>query len=134
MPRPPVPRFPDGPGEPAPALAKALVEGGLTVEAVTAPTGTELPVTAPVVRAEGVCWASADTPVDKRLSLRVGAVDIGGGGGSMLVCPADGSVTGTCPGRLVNFRGAERVVDVEEEGEDGVGVLVSTVLESGSWR
>jgi len=134
MPRPPVPLLPDGPAEPAPALAKALVEVGLTVEVVTGPNGTELLVTAPVVREEGVCWASADTPVDKRLSLRAGAVDIGGEGGSMLVCPADGAVTVTCPGRLVNFRGTERVVDVEEEGEDGVGVLVSTVLESGSWR
>src|SRR5262245_40372720 len=132
--RPPVPLLPDGAVGPPPALAKALVEVGLTVEGVAVPDGTELPVTDPVATGEGVGWASADTPVDKRLSLRVGVVDGGGGGGSMLVTPADGTVTVTCPGRLVNFRGAERAVEVEGEGEDGAGVLVSTVLESGSWR
>lgn len=134
MPRPPVLPLPDGTAEPLPVPAKAIPETGLLVEGVTAPNGTELPATAPVVREKGVGWASADTPVDKRLSLRAGAVDMGGGGGSMLVCPADGAVTVTCPGRLVNFRGTERVVDVEEEGEDGVGGLVSTDLESVSWR
>ena len=133
MPRPPVPRLPDGTAEPAPMPAKALPEAGLIVEGVTAPNGIELPAEAPVVREEAACWVSADTPVDERLSLRTGAVDGGGDSDSVLVT-VDGAVTVACPGRLVNFRGRVRVLDVEAEGDVGAGVLGSTVLESVSWR
>ena len=133
MPRPPVPRLPNGTAELDPVPAKALPEAGLLVEGVTAPNGTELPATAPVVRGEVVCLASADTPVNDWLSLRTGAVEGAGESGSVLVT-VDGAVTVACPGRLVNLRGRVRVPDVEVEGDVGAGVLGSMVLESVSWR
>ena len=133
IPRPPAPRLPDGAAEPGPVPAKAIPATGLLVEGVTAPNGTELPAMAPVVREEAACLVIADTPVDGWLSLRTGAVEVGGESGSVLA-PVDGAVTVVCPGRLVNFRGSERELDVDVEGDVGAGVLGSTVLESVSWR
>jgi len=133
MPRPPVALLPDGAAGPGPVPAKAVPEAGLIVEGVTAPTGTELPATGLVVREDAACWANADTPVDGRLSLRTGAVEVGCESGSVLVI-VDGAVTVVCPGRLVNFRGSERELDVDVEGDVGASVLGSTGLESVSWR
>ena len=72
-PRPPVTLLPDETAAPFAALARALAVPGLVV--VTPASGTEVPDKALVVK--GAWRASADTPVDRRLSLGVGTVDGG---------------------------------------------------------
>jgi len=130
-PRPPVTLLPDETAAPFAALARALAVPGLAV--VTPASGTEVPDKALVVK--GAWRASADTPVDRRLSLRVGTVDGGCEGGEVLcVRLPDGEVTTPCPGRLVNFRWEERAVDGDGAGDAGATALGSTGLESDSWR
>jgi hypothetical protein len=130
-PRPPATLLPDETAAPFAALARALAAPGLAV--VTPASGTEVPDKALVVR--GACRESADTPVDRRLSLDVGIVD-GGCEGREVLCvrPPDGEVTTPCPGRLVNLRWSERAVDGDGEGDAGSTALGSTGLESDSWR
>ena len=135
MPRPPVALVPDESAEPPAGLARALTEAGLAAESVTPPNGTEGPVTAPVVRGEGACGASADPPIDRRLSLRGSTVDGGCEGGAVLwVTPGCVGLTVTCPRRLVNFRWDERVVDADGEGEVGATGFGSIDLGSVSCR
>ena len=130
-PRPPVTLLPDETAAPFAALARALAAPGLAV--VTPASGTEVPDKALAVK--GACRASADTPVDRRLSPGVGTVDGGcEGEGVLCVRPSDGEVTTPCPGRLVNLRRSERAVDEDGEGDAGVTALGSTSLESDSWR
>jgi hypothetical protein len=130
-PRPPVTLLPDETAAPFAALARALAAPDLAV--VTPAGGTEVPDKALVVK--GACRASADTPVDRRLSLGVGTAD-GGCEGEEVLCvrPADGEVTTPCPGRLVNLRWSERAVDGDGAGDAGATALGSTGLESDSWR
>lgn len=130
-PRPPVTLLPDETAAPFAALARALAAPGLAV--VTPASGTEVPDKALAVK--GACRASADTPVDRRLSLGVGTADGGcEGEGVLCVRPADGEVTTPCPGRLVNLRWSERAVDADGEGDAGATALGSAGLESDSWR
>ena len=72
-PRPPVTLLPDETAAPFVALARALAVPGLAV--VTPARGAEVPDKALAVK--GAWRASADTPVDRRLSLRVGTGDGG---------------------------------------------------------
>ena len=130
-PRPPVTLLPDETAAPFAALARALAAPGLAV--VTPASGTEVPDKALAVK--GACRASADTPVDRRLSPGVGTVDGGcEGEGVLCVRPSDGEVTTPCPGRLVNLRRSERAVDEDGAGDAGVTALGSTGLESDSCR
>lgn len=130
-PRPPVTLLPDETAAPFAALARALAVPGLVV--VTPASGTEVPDKALVVK--GAWRASADTPVDRRLSLGVGTVDGGcEGEGALCVRPPDGEVTTPCPGRLVNLRWSERAVDGDGAGDAGATAFGSTGLESDSWR
>jgi hypothetical protein len=135
MPLPPIAPVPDETAESTAGLARALAEAGLAAESVTPPNGTEGPVTALVVSGEGACWAGADPPVDRRLSLRGGTVDGGCEGRAVLwVTPGCGALTVTCPGRLVNFRWDERVVDADGEGDVGATAFGSIDLGSVSCR
>ena len=130
-PRPPVTLLPDETAAPFAALARALAAPDPAI--VTPASGTEVPDKALVVK--GACRASADTPVDRRLSLGVGTADGGcEGEGVLCVRPADGEVTTPCPGRLVNLRWSERAVDADGEGDAGATALGSAGLESDSWR